>query len=243
MSPAQNVGHKLCFKILTKDTRQIIYRSSICSALNPRHQNLRLIDQARGETTDGSDYIFIRSQHLKDDKMYDLVTGSLKRMPGFSPEELIGRTYLLPPEPDGQRFRAKIVKILKDQEDNILEHPDHIQFLVMSTDGHRKEKVAYNDIISHIEKDHDESSDGSDRLFKFRNITSHQGPLISTDRSYKGSKYNVLVEWETGESTYEPLDLIAKTDPVTCAIYAKQNGLLSTPGWKRFKSIVKNQKN
>ena len=36
--------------------------------------------------------------------------------------------------------------------------------------------------------------------------------------------------------------MIAKTDPVTCAIYAKRNGLLSTPGWKRFKHIVKNQK-
>ena len=79
-------------------------------------------------------------------------------------------------------------------------------------------------------------------MYKFRDITAHQGPLISTDRNYKGSKYNILVEWETGETTYEPLNLIAKTDPVTCTIYAKKNGLLSTPGWKRFKPIVKNQK-
>ena len=118
----------------------------------------------------------------------------------------------------------------------------HVHFLVTSTDGQREEIVAYNDIIGHIEKDFDESSNGTKRLYKFRDITAHQGPLISTDRSYKGSKYNVLVEWETGETTYEPLDLIAKTDPVTCAMYAKRNGLLSTPGWKRFKHIVKNQK-
>ena len=47
----------------------------------------------------------------------------------------------------------------------------------------------------------------------------------------------MLVEWETGETTYKPLDLIAKDDPVTCAEYAKRNGLLSTPGWRRFKSL------
>ena len=102
--------------------------------------------------------------------------------------------------------------------------------MVTSTDGQHEEIVAYNDIIAHIEKDYDESSNGTERLYKFRDITAHQRPLISTDRSYKGSKYNILVEWETGETTYEPLDLIAKTDPVTCAIYAKRNGLLNTPG-------------
>ena len=42
--------------------------------------------------------------------------------------------------------------------------------------------------------------------------------------------------------TFEPLDLMAKEDPVTCAIYAKDNGLLNKPGWKRFKRIAKRQK-
>ena len=59
VGPTQNVGHKLCFKILTKDTGQIIYWSSIRLALSPCHQNLCLINQARGEKTDGSNYIFI----------------------------------------------------------------------------------------------------------------------------------------------------------------------------------------
>jgi hypothetical protein len=40
----------------------------------------------------------------------------------------------------------------------------------------------------------------------------------------------------------EPLQIIAKDDPVTCEIYAKDNGLLETPGWKHFKSISKQQK-
>jgi hypothetical protein len=51
-----------------------------------------------------------------------------------------------------------------------------------------------------------------------------------------------MVEWETGEITAEPLQIVAADDPVTCAIYAKDNNLLDTPGWKRFKSIAKRQK-
>ena len=45
-------------------------------------------------------------------------------------------------------------------------------------------------------------------------------PQIQTG---KGCKYNVQVEWETGEITFEPLSIIAADDPVTCAAYAKEN--------------------
>jgi hypothetical protein len=51
-----------------------------------------------------------------------------------------------------------------------------------------------------------------------------------------------LIEWENGETTKEPLQVISKDDLVTCAIYAKEHGLLDLPGWKQFKSIAKFQK-
>ena len=51
-----------------------------------------------------------------------------------------------------------------------------------------------------------------------------------------------MVEWETEETTFEPLELIARDDPVTCALYAKDNGLLNTPGWKRFQKLAKRDK-
>ena len=44
-----------------------------------------------------------------------------------------------------------------------------------------------------------------------------------------------MVEWETGETTEEPLSLIAADDPVT-------HDLLHLDGWKRLKHIAKNQK-
>ena len=46
-------------------------------------------------------------------------------------------------------------------------------------------------------------------LYRFRDIIGHQGPLLASDPDWKGSKYNVQVEWETGEITFEPLSIIA----------------------------------
>ena len=43
--------------------------------------------------------------------------------------------------------------------------------------------------------------------WKFKSITGHQGPLSRSDKNYKGCRYNVLVNWESGESTYEPLNI------------------------------------
>jgi hypothetical protein len=72
----------------------------------------------------------------------------------------------------------------------------------------------------------------TEQMYCFRRISAHQGPLRTSDRDYIGSTYNILVEWESEETTYEPLDIIAKDDPVSCAEYTKRNGLLDTPGWK-----------
>ena len=48
-----------------------------------------------------------------------------------------------------------------------------------------------------------------------------------------------MIEWENGEITSKPLTIIAADDPVTCAIYAKENGLLNLDRWKRFKGIAR----
>ena len=84
---------------------------------------------------------------------------------------------------------------------------------------------------------------GMDReLFRFRSIIQHQGHLAASDSDWEGSKYNVQVEWETGEITYEPLSIIGADDPVTCTAYAKVHDLLAVEGWCRFRNLVKKDK-
>ena len=81
-------------------------------------------------------------------------------------------------------------------------------------------------LLEYIVKNEEQDADQA-MVWKFKCIAGHQGPLKNGDPGYNGSKFNVLVEWVTGESTYEPLDVIAADDPVTCTIYAKDKGLLT----------------
>ena len=75
-------------------------------------------------------------------------------------------------------------------------------------------------------------------LWVFKDITGHQDPLKPDDKSYKGSKWNVMVNWEDGSMTYEPLRIMGVDTPEICAKYAKDNNLLELDGWKQFKRIV-----
>jgi hypothetical protein len=100
----------------------------------------------------------------------------------------------------------------------------------------REELLTYQQILDHINRDMED-----DRMWKFRAIVAHQGPLTSDHPDYKGSSYNIEIEWENGERTFEPLNVIAVDDPVTCALYAKDHDLLDKPGWKRFSRIARRQ--
>ena len=59
------------------------------------------------------------------------------------------------------------------------------------------------------------------------------------DPEWKGSLYNVLVQWEDGTETWEPLNLFCKDDPVTCANYAVEKDLLTTRGWTKLRRYAK----
>ena len=159
-------------------------------------------------------------------------------MPTIDPSELIGWTYLKDPENDGHRYRAKIIELIDERERDLGNHPDRIKFRCSVNNNEYEEIVSYNDIINHIEKDDLDRDE-----WRFKAIIGHQGPLSKGDKNYKGSQFNVLVSWEAGEATYEPLNIIAADDPVSCAIYAMENNLLEEEGWKHFKRLAKRQKN
>ena len=91
--------------------------------------------------------------------------------------------------------------------------------------------ISYNQLLDHLETAQNNDLGMDQELFKFRAIIGHQSPLKATDPDWKGSKYNVQVEWETGQVSFEPLSVIAADDPVTCAAYAKQYDLLALEEW------------
>ena len=105
-----------------------------------------------------------------------------------------------------------------------------------------EELISYNQLLEHLETAQANDLGIDQRLFKFRAIIGHQGPLPASDPDRKGSKYNDQVEWEIGEMTFDPLSVIAADDPVTCAAYAKQHDLLAVEGWCRFRNLAKKDK-
>jgi hypothetical protein len=161
----------------------------------------------------------------------------------IDPDELIGRTFLTETTENGERFRAHVTRKIID--DGAREDPsyDNVRFL-LKVDGERADRiVGYNQLIDEMERHvTDDLQDDGEQIWRFRRIIGHQGPMKKDDSRYLGSPYNVQVVWETGEITYEPLNTVAQDNPVTCAVYARENDLLNTPGWKRFKQQAKREK-
>jgi hypothetical protein len=136
----------------------------------------------------------------------------------IDPKDLIRRTFLKETEEeDGQRFIARVVRAIIDKDDELKKGSDDIKFIWKVPNSTLDEIFTYNEILDHIEKDNNDIERDTKQLFKFCRIAAHQGPLRSLDKDWKGSSYNVLVEWETGETTYETLQAIAAGDPVPCA--------------------------
>ena len=152
---AEHVGHAMTYKILTDDTKKIIYRSNIRSALDPMTRNLRLDPLNDDERIKP----IVRSRHDS------LAHGEVDTpMPIIDPQDLVGRTFLMPQQEDGQRFRARIVRALADYEDKLGREPERIQFMCSVNDGQFEEIVSYGDLLSSLESE----EDGEENVWKFR---------------------------------------------------------------------------
>jgi hypothetical protein len=122
------------------------------------------------------------------------------------------------------------IEVLDDHKKNVANNPVLKKFKCLVGEDKFEEILSYNKEMQHIEKNNDDG----ETFWKYKRISGHEGPLNKNHSSWKGDKYNVKVEWENGEVSYEPLHTIASNDPVVvCAIYGKDHGLLDTDGWKR----------
>ena len=247
---SEHVGHSMTFKILTDDTQKVIYRSEIRSALDPKERNLRIDDIFDGEEVQQ----YIKSlrksmqDNAEDEPTFDgepvsTIDGEPTDvkdvgMPQFDPNDLVGRTFLMEPDEEGERQRARIVEAIVNQEQKTRSNKDHIKFKIKVGEEQYDEVMDFAEINDYINR----KENDSEAVWNFERIVGHQGPLKKGDPHYKGSRYNVRIEWSNGEITTEPLSIIGADSPVICAIYARENDLLELDGWKRFKGIAKREK-
>jgi hypothetical protein len=156
------------------------------------------------------------------------ISDQVKPMIYFDTGDLVGQTFLMEEDDDGLCFRARIIEVLDDHEKNVANNPVLKKFKCLVGEDKFEEILSHNKEMQHTEKNND---DDGETFWKYKRISGHKGPLIKNHSSWKGDKYNVKVEWENGEVSYEPLHTIASNDPVVvCAIYGKDHGLLDTDG-------------
>ena len=224
---ADNKGDHLTWKILTDDTNTIIIRSAVRSATKTS-PNLRLDPPEGEDPSDLTSDVFVYGRPNPDGSDHT------PPMSIINFDDLLGRTFLLPMDENGERKRATISEHVKDLYQDQVSREDQLRFKLKIDGDQLDDLISYNQLMEYLE---DKTDNGplEDGLYRFKSIKDHKGPYTSSDPEYNGSSYNLLIEWETGEHTWEPLSNIIASDPYTCAIYAKEHDLLNTPGWKLLK--------
>jgi hypothetical protein len=101
----------------------------------------------------------------------------------------------------------------------------------MTADNNTYYDILYYEQVMDMASSEDNAEEN---VWRLKSIVGHNRPIPSNHPDYKVSSRNVLMEWETGEITTGPLSLIAQDDSVTRALYARDNDLVDTPGWKQF---------
>ena len=146
-------------KLLDKITQKIIHRSAVrpITKSNPNHR----LDIDGGESgacmgaSEGSKptktpkvpTVFIRSR--QDDAGPSII----KPMPEFDPDNLIGRTFLLPPQENGERLRAKVTKkVVEEIEAADGNRMPNINFILDIGEGKVEELITYNQLLDHLEQ-------------------------------------------------------------------------------------------
>ena len=99
--------------------------------------------------------------------------------------------------------------------DHDTENHEQIKFLLALGDGQLEEIILYNELCNLVMESLVAKDSGQQDVITFSAILDHQGPLKSHDPKYKGSSYNVLMDWDDGTQTWEPQNIIGKQDPVT----------------------------
>ena len=115
-------------------------------------------------------------------------------MPTFDPSDLIGRTFLLPPEENVEMHRGKVTRQVVEiiYQDNG-QRVENINFMLDIGHGKVEELIAYNQLLEHLENAQDNYMSMDQELYRFRAIIGHLCPLLASDPDFKRSKYNAQV--------------------------------------------------
>ena len=113
-------------------------------------------------------------------------------MPTFDPSDLICRTFLLPPEENEERHRAKVTRqVVESVDQDNGQSVENIKFFLDIGNGKVEELISYNQLLEHFKNAQDNDTGMDQELYRFSANIGHQGPLLASDPDWKGSKYTL----------------------------------------------------
>jgi hypothetical protein len=72
---------------------------------------------------------------------------ALTPLPIVDPDDLIGRTFLMNAQPDGNKFRARSVKMIEDHNYKLENNKEQLKFLLSTNRDTGKEVNTYNQLL------------------------------------------------------------------------------------------------
>ena len=248
---AENVGHPMTYRILTENGT-IINRAVVRSALKSGpFRNLRANPepQIEEDETDDPDVLEFRKQFRDSaeadpevQKFRDGVDQEIIRsrsgldedkLPIIDIKGLLGRTFITNPNDEGEQHRAKVLEMHPTGETTADGKDAILRFKCQHGDRMFEEVMSYNKMLEWCDRDLHK-----DDMYKIDAVIGHRKAKLSTTRG----QWEVLVQWASGQTSWNCLNLIYSDDPVTISMYAIKNNLLNTVGWKRCKTHAKNMK-
>ena len=153
----EHCGDAMTHKHLDKITQKIIYRSAVrpLTKSNPNYRLTEVGGEASTSKQPSSKVptVFIRSRQDDADPSH------MRHMPEFDPDDLTGRTFLLPPQENGERLRAKVTKKVFEQiEAEDANRIPNINFILDIGEGKVEEFITYNQLLDHLEQAEEEDN-------------------------------------------------------------------------------------
>ena len=106
---------------------------------------------------------------------------------------------------NGERKRATISEHVNDLCQEQVSREDQLRFKLKIDGDQLDDLISYNQLMEYLE-DKTDTGPQEDGLYRFKCIKYRKGSFTSSDPEYNGSSYNLLIEWETGEQTWETKD-------------------------------------
>ena len=107
---------------------------------------------------------------------------------------------------NGERKRATVSDHINTISQDQVSREDQRGFKLKIDRDQLDDLISYNQLMEYLE-DNTDTGQLDNGLYKFKCIKDHRGPYTSSDPEYIGCSYNLLIEWETAEMTWEPLTI------------------------------------